>query len=89
MATIKWQKFIFADATYHVNFSCPLCTFLLCATMHAEYLQRMIHTRALDCPASGRSVFSAYDVYALDIQRKQTKRVPFSCGQNGTLRPQK
>jgi hypothetical protein len=26
---------------------------------------------------AGRSVFSAYNVYALDIQRKQTKRVPF------------
>jgi hypothetical protein len=45
----------------------------------------MIHTRAVDCPAGGRSVFSAYDVYAIDIQRKQTKRVPFSCGQKMAL----
>jgi hypothetical protein len=41
----------------------------------------MIHTRAVDCPAGGRSVFSAYNVHALDIRRKQTKRVTFSCGQ--------
>jgi hypothetical protein len=31
----KRRKFIFADASYHMKFSCSLCTFLPCAAVQA------------------------------------------------------
>ena len=34
-AFIKSRFFIFADASYHMKFSCPLCAFLPCAPVYA------------------------------------------------------
>jgi hypothetical protein len=49
----------------------------------------MVFGRTLKHPAFGRIVFNAYNVYALDIQRKQPPRMIFLVVKNGILRRQK